>query len=119
MTRTQLSPVAPKGPYGDYSIANSADVPLVAADVANLNYFVASGNDLVLAFNSGGTPQTVTITSASDPYGRTRDITSYSLGAGELAVFGPFGNLGWMQTNGQVWLQADSANVKLAAIRLP
>jgi hypothetical protein len=97
--------------------ADSADMVMTAADVANLNQFVAAGKDVVVAFNSGGSAYTVTITSAP-LNGRTGDITTYSIGAGEFAVFGPFATLGWKQTDGYVYLQASNAAVKFGVLDL-
>lgn len=119
MARTSLTPKAAVGSYGDYSVADSADLAMAAADVANMNQFSASGKDLVVAHNTGGSAYTLTVTSVADPYGRTKDIATYSLGAGEYAVFGPLALLGWVQTDGKVYLQASNAAVKLGIVALP
>lgn len=119
MARTTLTPNTALGwLHGSYT-ANAADLTMTAADAVNYNEVVASGNDLVIAHNTGGSAYTVTITSAADPYGRTGDISAYSLGAGEYAVFGPFRNLGWMQTDGKLYFQASNAAVKFGVVRLP
>lgn len=117
MARTSLTPKAALGAYGSYA-ADAADLPMTAADVANMNQFTASGRDLVVAHNTGGSAYTVTITSSPDPYGRSRDIATYSLGAGEYAVFGPFELTGWVQTDGKVYLQASNAAVKFGVVAL-
>lgn len=119
MARTSLTPKAAVGAYGDYTVADRADLAMTAADVANMNQFTASGNDLVLAHNSGGSAYSVTITSAPDPYGRMSHIATYSLGAGEYAVFGPFALAGWVQADGKIYLQASNASVKLGIVALP
>lgn len=117
MARTLLTPKKVVGPYGTYS-AGAATLAPAAADTTNNNAFVASGNDLILAQNSGGSAYTVTITSAPDAFGRSQDIATYSLAAGEIALFGPFPQMGWMQTVGQIYLQASNAAVKFAVIQL-
>jgi hypothetical protein len=114
---TQLTKTTIEGPFGDYG-ADEADVTMAAADPTNGNMFRASGKDVVLAHNSGAAAHTVTITSAADPYGRTRDISAYSLGAGEIAVFGPFGTTGWMAPDGYIYLSADSAEVRFGVVGL-
>jgi hypothetical protein len=118
MPRTNLTKTVAQGAYGAYG-ADAADLTMAAADVANMNQFTAQGNDLVVAHNTGASPYTVTITSSPDPYGRTKDITTYSLAAGEYAVFGPFGMTGWVQSDGKVYLQASNASVKLGVVALP
>lgn len=118
MPRTSLTPKAALGAYGDYSVADSADLAMTAADVANLNQFSASGKDLVFAHNTGASAYTVTITSAPDPYGRTKDIATFSLAAGEYGVFGPFSLTGWVQADGKIYLQASNASVKLGIVAL-
>jgi len=118
MARTTLTKQNPVGAYGSYS-ANAADLSMTAADVSNKNQFVANGNDLVIAHNTGASEHNVSIESAPDPYGREADITSYALGAGEYAVFGPFKTEGWMQSDGKIYLEADHAEVKFGVIALP
>lgn len=117
MARTSLTKTTALGGYGSYA-ADAADLTMEAADVTNGNQFVASGNDLVIAHNTGASAATITIRSVADPYGRTGDI-SYSLGAGEYAVFGPFPCLGWQQSDGKIYLEASSADVKFGVLALP
>lgn len=117
MAKATLTKTALPGAYASVTV-NSADVTLTAADVANKNQFVASGRDLVVAFNSGAAPHTVTITSVADPrYGRTKDISAYSVGAGELAVF-ELKRPGYMQADGYIYLEADHAEIKFGVIPL-
>jgi len=119
MARTTLTKTTPLGAYGDYSVANAADLTMAAADTSNLNQFVASSKDLVIAHNTGGSAYTVTVTSSEDPhYNRTGDITTYSIGAGEYAVFGPFVRPGWVQSDGYVYLQASNALVYFGVVVL-
>lgn len=118
MARTNLTPKAAVGAYGDYP-ADSADLAMTAADVANMNQFSASGKDLIVAHNTGASAYSVTITSAPDPYGRSKDIATYSLAAGEYAVFGPFQLAGWVQSDGKIYLQASNASVKFGIVALP
>lgn len=117
MPRTTITPKTVVGGYGTYS-ADGADFTFTAADTSNYNQAVASNNDLILAFNSGASPYTVTITSVADPFNRSGDITTYSLAAGEYAVFGPFSNIGWKQTDGYLYFQGSNAAVKFAVIAL-
>ncbi len=119
MARTVLTKLVALGTRTDaYAAANSADLTMAAADVANKNQFAASGKDLVIAHNTGASPYTITVTSVADGLGRTGDIASFSLGAGEYAAFGPFYPDGWVQTDGKVYLEASNASVKFGVVDL-
>lgn len=118
MARATLTKTTPVGSYGSYAV-NAADLTMAAANVSDKNQFVASGNDLVIAHNTGASEHTITITSIADPFGRTGDITAYALGAGEYAIFGPFKTTGWMQADGKVYLEANHAEVKFGVATLP
>jgi hypothetical protein len=120
MARTALTVVTPKGPY-DTVAANGLDFAFTAADEANGNAFVCTGRELLLARNTHETDAaTVTISSAPDPYGRTKDITAYSLAAGESAAFWIGRSIGWRQADGKVWLDAGGAGtVEFAVLRIP
>lgn len=120
MPRTTLTKTTALGPYGDYTIANAADLTMTAADAVNYNQFVFGGEDLVIAHNTGGSIRTITITAASDPYRRAGNVIyEYSLGIGEYAVFGPFKAAGWLQSDGYLYLQASHADVKFGVVKLP
>ena len=98
--------------------ANLADFTFTAADVANFEEVALTGKELVLAINSDPTnPYTVTIESVVDDLGRTGDITTYSLAAGEYAVFGPFTLEGWRQSNGKLNFKGSNAAIKFAVIK--
>ncbi len=118
MARTSLTPKAVLGQKSNVYTANAADLTMTAADVANKNQATASGNDLILAHNTGAAPHTITITSIADVMGRTGDISAYSLGAGEYALFGPHKGDGWTQTDGKLYFEADHAEVKFAVVQL-
>jgi hypothetical protein len=90
----------------------------VAADATNKEEVVITGREILIAQNTGAGARTVTITSVAIN-GRTGDITSYSLGAGEFGVFGPFRREGWAQGTGKLYFEAEHAEVKWAVIRLP
>lgn len=117
MPRTSLTPKTAPGSYPTVT-ADSLDLTMTAADISNLNQFSASGNDLIFIHNSGASPYTVTITSAPDPYGRSADIATYSLAAGEYAVVGPMKLAGWVQADGKIYLQGSNASVKFGIVAL-
>ena len=115
MARTPLTKQVPTGPYG----AAGLNMTMTAADVGNSNSCIANGGELIIANNTGASPYTVTITSYADQYGRVKDITTESLAAGEIHVFGPFALAGWRQTDGYLYFQASNASVKFSVIQLP
>lgn len=119
MARTSITPVALVGPYPTLQPAvNTLDIALTAADVANKNQAAQAGSrQVLLAFNSGVTPHTVTISSAVDVQNRTGDITAYSVGAGELMAF-LLKSTGWRQSDGKLYFEADHAEVKFAVINI-
>lgn len=121
MARTTITPETPLGAYGDYSVAGVADLPMAVTSGDsgdNGNQFVASGKDLVIFHNTAVGPQVITFTSEPDTYGRSQDIDSYSLGAGEYAIFGPFKLTGWEQTDGKIYFETDDADILVAVIAL-
>lgn len=119
MARQTLTKKTAPGSYPSLPIsANALDLAFAAADATNKEQFAASGNDLVIAFNSGASAYTVTVTSVKDEKNRTGDISAYSIGAGEYAVLGPFKSAGWKQTDGNIYLEAENAAVKFAVIAL-
>jgi len=99
--------------------ANAADLTFTAADAANFEQTAFTGKELIIAYNSDpANPYTVTIESVADAsLGRTGDITTYSLAAGEYGVFGPFTLDGWRQSDGYLYFKASNAAIKFCVIR--
>ena len=116
MTRTLLTKTAMQGPYPVLPVvATSLDLNLQAADVGNSNSFAPSGDDILIVQNSGASPYTFTLSSAADALNRTGDITSYSLAAGVVSIF-RVKSMGWVQSDGKVYLAASNAAIKFAVI---
>lgn len=108
-----------KGPF-DTIAANGADFTFAAGTITDGDVFTCTGRELLLFYNTSGT-NTVTITATDNDKGRSEDITSYSLGAGEFAVFGVglTQKKGWMNSSKQIRLTVSSANITVAVLRLP
>lgn len=100
-------------------VALSADVALAASDAAGNNWVLSDGEDYLVLYNSGGSSATVTITSTKDTLGRSGDITTYSVGAGLLSVFGPFKVPGWADgaAAGKVSFLCSATTLKCAVLR--
>jgi hypothetical protein len=120
MSRTPITPIIPVGPYPVLPVAaNSLDFTWTAADPVNLNAvtFGATNRLLVLVNNTSPSAQTFTISSVRDQFNRTGDITNYSLGSGEFAVF-EVQRPGWFQSDGNLYLSANSNTVRFAVFTL-
>jgi len=116
LARTDLTKTNAPGHYA----SSGAALAFEAGDAVNGNQFVATGKELVIARNTdGAAAHTVTIHSTNDPYNRTGDIANYSIPANGFAVFGPFPRLGWIQSDGKIYIDVDDALVELAVIVLP
>lgn len=115
MTRATLTKSTAGGNWNHAGVT----LTMTAADASNFNQFVANGNDLVVAHNTGAGGHTVTITSVADTYGRTKDITTEAITAGAYKIYGPLKTDGWMQTDGKIYLAASSSEVKFGVVTLP
>lgn len=106
-------------PFGAIT-AGSADFTLAAGSTDG-DTFVCTGREILIAFNSGVSAYTVTITSVDDEKGRSEDITAYSLAAGDYAVFGVglTNSQGWKSTSGTIAVDVENVAVKWAVLRLP
>lgn len=115
MARTTLSPIT-----GILTNPTAGvTVTFTAADIVNDNDFVLTGKELILVQNADAAPQTVTITSAPDALGRTKDIAAESIAAGAFKCFGVPQIEGWRQSDGKLYLEASDADVKFCILRLP
>jgi len=120
MARTTVTQKAVPGGYPVLQPAvNSLDFAFVAADVPNKNQAVSTGRELILVQNSDPTnPYTVTFTSIVDDLNRPGDITAYTLQATEFAVFGPFPQKGWRQSDAMLYFEGSNAAIKFAVLTL-
>lgn len=118
MPRVTLTKQVPLGPYPSLPVgAGTMTLTETAADITNKEQFVPSGDDLIIAHNTGLSARTITITSVVDERKRTGDITTYSIAAGGIAVF-RITKPGWMQTDGRIYIEANNAEVKWAVVQL-
>jgi hypothetical protein len=101
-------------------VASAHTLAWAAADPTWGNAFTCTGKEVLIVLNSHATlAQTVTVKGAPDSYGRTADVTSYSMPAGAVAYFGPFPADAFRRTDGRVWIIGSDATVKFAVIRVP
>ena len=102
---------------GSYPTAMTA-VTMTATDVGNGNHFVATGNDLIIAWNNSATPYTVTITSQLSDKNRLGTITTQAIAADAHLILGPLKNAGWINSSGQVLITASNVAVEFGIIKL-
>lgn len=118
MARQTVDKQIPLGPYPTLPVgAGTMTLTETAADATNKEQFVPSGDDLVIAHNTGASPYPITFTSVADELKRTGDVSSYSLAAGAIAAF-RIKKPGWMQPDGKVYIEAGNAAIKWAVLQL-
>lgn len=119
MARVTITKQVPPGPYPTLPVAAlSLDLTQLAADATNKEQFVPSGDDLVIAHNTGVGARTITFTSAVDPDSkRTGDVIAYSIAASKIAIF-RFKQKGWVQPDGRIYIEASNAEVKWSVLQL-
>lgn len=113
MVRTILTPIAAPS-------ANAAALQLLAFtawDSGNGNRFRATGKEQLIVANLHATlAKTVTITSVADPYGRLGSITAQSLAAVSYYISQVFPTVGWAQTDGYIYCDGETTDIKFAVI---
>ncbi len=123
MARLELTPKTMLGSYPSLPLTtNTSDFVFTAAGAtfADGAGVLLTGFEILLVYNANVAAQTVTISSVADDLNRTGDITAYSIGAGEYAVFGPFKEKGWQQSaSKKLYFAASAADVKFAVLKLP
>lgn len=121
MARTPIGTQAPLGAYPATPLAaDTADLTFTAGDDVEGMSFAPTGHDLLIVRNVGAGAETLTIKSHASAGSRRRlgDIADYSVGAGEIAMFGPLKVDGWVQSDGLVHVDVSAADVELVIIRL-
>jgi len=115
MARQTLAKTTAPGPNPTAGVA----VTMTAEDASNHSQFAWTGSEVLIIQNShASTPYTYTLTSVADPFGRTGDITTQAIAAGAIHVIDSLSSLGWKQTNGMVYLEANNAAVKFGVITI-
>ncbi len=97
--------------------AGSLTVTLTACDAVNGNSFTATGREVLIVDNTGGSTYTFTATSVADPFNRLdTSLTNYSLTAGTIAAVQMKNLTGWQQS-GLIQLTCSNAAVKYAVLQ--
>lgn len=115
MARQTITAVAITGKWP----TDLTELTFTAANATDKEQVIHTGKEILIAFNSGASSRSVTITSvASARTGRTGDLT-HSVGAGKFFMAGPLAPEGFTQTNGYLYMEAAHADVKWAVIQVP
>lgn len=116
ITVTDISdPKSAGGAYG----GSTKQITLEAADTTNQNRVKLTGREILIANNTDTADHNITITSTEDDLGRTEDIASETIAAGNHKVFGPVRLEGWIQSDGYLYFEADNSSVEFAVLRTP
>jgi hypothetical protein len=120
MARTNIVAQTLVGGYPSLPVgAGTADLTWTPADTSLQNdTAIVPGKTMILAYNSGAAPHTVTVTSAPDAINRKGDIGPYTVGAGDVSRFGPFPSLGWANGS-RLQFEGNHAEILFAIITLP
>lgn len=120
MAASALTVQEVKAPFAAIG-AGEADFTLAAGNTDG-NYFTCTGREIIIIYNpAGGSTYTVTVTSVADEKGRSGNLTSYSMAAGDYVVL-PMALTnaqGWKDTSGRVNITVNNAAVLVAVLRLP
>lgn len=118
--RTAISAAAIRT-VGDQALGVVADdweLPFEALDDVNGNVVKSTGTEILVFQNTAVGAQTVTLTAAPDAYGRTGAITAYSLDPDEVVTTEVLRSEVWAQADGNIYIDASDAAVKVAVLRL-
>lgn len=119
MAETELTIVDAPDPYEDNITLTPVDPAFVAMDATNGNSFRCTGRELVLVWNQGANPETITVN--SNPASRTArngPITTAEIGVGAIEAFQIFPRDGW-ESGGLVTMAVTSDHLLVAVVRFP
>lgn len=99
--------------------AGAADLVFTSTgDQPDRNVILSSGKTLVIAHNTDADPHTLTINSVADNLNRVGDIEEYIVGAGKIALFGPFLSAGWSNA-GKLDTDVDDPLLVVTIVNMP
>jgi hypothetical protein len=113
-SRTPLTKTAFGAPSTPAMLFNQAGMVFQAADPHYGNCFLASNKDYLHIYNSSSSQvRTVIVRSYPEPnFGRVGDVNA-QVQPGQFMVFGPIVKLGWMWPDGNIYVDAQTADLML------
>lgn len=91
---------------------------LVASDATNDHYFMASGLVVLYVRNTGTTAALVEIPLTAAPDGQAVAPRQVSVPAGEDRYIGPFPTRDYLQSDGSVYVNVNSADLSLGVLKV-
>lgn len=113
---------SPSGPYGytavDMVLDQAGSELRIGAD---FDQFQVTGREMVVLFNSTGSPINFLPVSVADSKGRTASSTqtTQAVAAGDTVMAGPFEQEGWANASGKMRMQASAVGLRACVVRLP
>jgi hypothetical protein len=93
-------------------------ITFTACDNTNGNSFTATGREVLLVNNTGGSAGTFTVTSVPDSLGRSdSSLTAYSVAAAGFAAIQMKWLPGWLQSGGTINLTCSAATMKYVVLQ--
>jgi len=121
MPRQTVTPIVPKGPFISIPVSATAlDFAFAASIAADNAEFVATGRDLLLAFNNGITPREFELLTVESPRrNRKADILAYTVGAGLYMAIWLGAMDGIVQSDGKIYINSNHLELEFAVLTLP
>lgn len=117
MARTQLTvtQLAPRGNRAGTVVTQN--VP----DVVNNNYWKPTGADIIIVRNPTAASRTIKVYQTVDQWGAQQGVSSWTLtipGATVIWMSGIFRPMGFLQSDGTIWLDASAADIRVGILAL-
>jgi hypothetical protein len=116
MARTTITPIVAPGAYAG-ALTTFAWVDLGVTGT-NGHQFTLTGAEVILVKNISGAGVAVQLFSVDDQFGRQENVLS-TIAASGYSVIGPMKQEGWLQTDGNFYLDSTSTAIKAAVIKVP
>lgn len=96
-------------------------IPPNTPDVANGNYFVPTGAEILLLRNTAGASATLTLVPTADPYGAVGSgaPSIITVPAASWAAIGIIRPTGFIQSDGRIYFDASATTLRVYVVSLP
>jgi hypothetical protein len=94
-------------------------IPFGVCDFTLGDQTPSTGKEILAFQNVAVGAKTVTIDGAPDAYGRDGAITTYSIPASGVIITGVLTQQAFRQSDGMIYINAETADVKVAVLRIP
>lgn len=115
MARTTITPIVSPGAYPGV-LTTFAWVDLGVTGT-NGHQFTLTGAEVILVKNISGSGVACQLFSVDDQFGRQENIVS-TIAANGYSLIGPMKQEGWMQTDGNLYLDSTATAIKAAVVKI-